>query len=232
MQDDTQWQIDAGTGELVAYPDPYKNQTAETAEEAQKIENEILIRVGVIETNYLKIGQLLAEFKERKLYLAAGDPDFRTWCNSPKLSRIGYRSAQRLIQIVDKALPLLEKHGAMDILPDLGMSTMADLLPILNDEDGEEKFVEAAYQVRDMTNADAKEAIKEIRGVAKPLDHEMPTVFKAKVRAGEDYMFVRIYATNGPDFYEVTQGKPLMIRKRDWPRWEDRFGRFLEHEDG
>jgi hypothetical protein len=124
---------------------------------------------------------------------------------------------------------VLEKHDAMELVPALGMSTMADLLPILNDEDGEEKFVEAAYQVKDLTNKDAKSAIKALRkGEEEPLETEKATIFRAKVRRGEEFHRVEITADNGIDYYKVGV---LSIKRRDWSRWEARFGAFVEIVD-
>lgn len=223
-----QYMID-GSGELIRYSDPYAAVSEDMVTRFQEVEAEILQRVGLIEANYLHLGRLLSEVKEKKLYLASSLPTFHAWCESPNLSRIGYRSAQRLIQIVNEALPVLEKHDAMDLVPALGMSTMADLLPILNDENGEEKFIEAANEVKDMTNRDAKIAIKALRsGEEEPLERDKPTVFKAKVKLGEEFHRVEVYADSGIDYYKVGT---LMIKRRDWSRWEARFGAFVQIED-
>ena len=220
-------QIDSD-GELRSYPDPYKNVTEESLQKADELEGILLDRVSKIEVHYLEIGKVLAQFKDEKLYLAKNFPTFAAWCDSPYLSRIGYRSAQRLIQIVNEALPLLERNNAIDVVASIGVGTMGDLLPILRDEDGEQKFVEAAYAVKDLTNRDAKDRIKELRGIDVPLEKETPTVFKAKITRGQTYNKLRVFASNGPDYYECGI---LNVKLRDYPRFEARFGRFIEVED-
>lgn len=222
-----QYQIDSD-GSMVAYNNPYDDITVEQVNQAQQIEEEILQKVGLIETSYIQIGALLAKFKEEKLYLAANFASFQLWCESPNLSRIGYRSAMRLIQIVNEALPILAKHDATNLVAELGMSTMADLLPVLNDDNGEEKFIEAANAVVGLTNKDAKQEIKAIRGIEKPIDAEMPLVFRAKVQRGDTFHRVEVRADWGAGEYKAGV---LSIRKDHWARWEERFGRFITYEE-
>jgi len=212
-------------GELVAYSDTYGDVTDDQVAYADKVQTMIIDRANQIKTNYLVIGTLLNKFKEDQLYLAKGFPSFQAWCNGPDVPDMSYRTAQRLIQIVTEALPIFEKHDATPLAQEIGIATMADLLPILSDANGEEKFIEAAYKVKDLTNRDAKEEIKSIRGIGSFHDDAMPTVFSARMQRGESFHTVKIIANDGVDYYDVGT---LKIRPKDWPRWSERFGRFLE----
>ena len=222
---DTSYQMEGG--ELVAYDDPFKNITPQMARVAEAIEQDILMCASQISANFLEMGRLLSGFEEEKLYRALGYESFKLWANSPNLHGIGYRTARNLIRIYREALPLLVKHGKADLIPFLPTSKMQALLPILADENAEDKFIEAAYQIHDKTMADSYEIIKEIRG--KQDDGMLPTVFSARVIRGESYHKVKITALTGDDIYDCGV---LTIKPRDFPRFEERFGRFLEIVSG
>jgi hypothetical protein len=220
-----QYSIIGSGGELETYVDPYANVTEERIAEAEKLEAEILNHSAQIDLHYLQVGKLLCEFKEKHLYKERGYDSFRAWANSSDLKNIGYRSAHNLMRIVNEALPILAKRQAMEVLP--SVSTMVNLLPILSDENAEDKFIEAVYEVKDLTVNDAKERIRDIRGMGRTIDDERPAIFKAQVTRGDDFHSVRIYCSTGADYYEVGV---LNIKTRDWPRWAERFSEhFIEY---
>jgi hypothetical protein len=212
-------------GELVAYDDHFKDITPEDAAFAEERELTILKQAGHISRSFLMIAQLLSEFEEKKLYKARGYETFKLWANSPNLHGIGYRTARNLIRIYREAVPIFARHDKMDLLPLIQTSKMQALLPILGDEDAEDKFIEAAYQIKDKTIKDSYAIIDEIRGKKNKYDESMPTVFSAQVQYGESYHKVRITAIGEDDIYDCGT---LNIKARDWHRWEERFGRFVE----
>jgi len=220
---DTQWVMEGG--ELVAYADPFKNVTEGDVDAAEQLEQFILAQAGAISKGYLMIGRALSEFKSKKCYLARGFDSFQAWADSPNLMGIGYRTAQDLIRIYEDVLPILAEHDAMDVLPFVQSSKMRAILPMLGDEDAEEKIIDAVYKIKDLTTKDAFAVINEIRGKNDPFDDKMPTVFTAKVMYGESFHKVIITASNNDDVYTVGT---IHIKPRDWPRWEDRFGRFIQ----
>lgn len=216
-------------GTVQQYPDMYGDVTTDLAAHADRVQQIIIDRTQQIKSNYLVIGTLLNKFKEEELYLAKGFSTFKAWCDSPELTDMTYRTAVRLVQIVTEALPLFEKHDSMALAQTIGISKMADLLPILNDADGEAKFIEAAYKVQDLTSRDAKEEIKNIRGISSSsIDTIMPTVFTARVQRGENTHRLRVTANDGVDFFDMGT---LTVRTKDFARWEERFGRFLQYEN-
>lgn len=223
---DVSWQID-GSGELVAYDDHFKDVTEEDVQRAELLEKDILRIAGTISTNYLSIARDLSEFKEKKYYRARGFESFRAWADSPNLKGIGYRTAHDLIRIYEHVLPILARNDAMETLPMIQSGKMRALLPILGDEGAEEKIIEAAYAIQDLTTKDSYAAIHEIRDKKDPFDDVMPTVFKARVRYGETFHKVTITAIDNEDIYDCGV---LSIKTKDWKRWESRFGRFIEVE--
>lgn len=218
---------DPGTGELMRYPDTFGNVSQEDVERAQILEQAILDQANQVEMSYLLMARDLSEFKRDRLYLARGFDSFENWANSPDLKKISYRSAQRLVQIADEAIPLLEKFGLMDFLPPV--ATMGDLLPLLGDNDGEAKFAEAVKAVEGMSNRDAKRYIKELRGIAPGGNGGQPT-FTAKVRRGDSYNTVKVFcADEGGDYYETGT---LMVKPKDWAQFEKMFNaRFITYVD-
>lgn len=181
--------IIGSSGELETYRDPYGVVSQEDVQAAMELEQKIINERNAIDVGYLRIALDLAQFSERKLYLARGYPTFRAWADSPEV-KIGARLAHDLLRIVNEAIPILEKYDAMEALPPI--SNMRDLLPILADNDAEEKFIEAAYTVKDLTNREAKDAIRQIRGIQREYDEKTPAIFQAKVRRGESYHQVTI----------------------------------------
>lgn len=223
---DTQWVID-GSGELIPYADEFKNVTQEDAEAAELLEAEILMTAGQISVGYLQLAKRLYDFAEKKYYLARNFSSFREWANSPNLKGIGYRTARDLVRIYTEVIPILAKHDAMEVLPLIQSSKMRALLPILADENAEDKIIEAAYRIKDLTTEDSYAAIKEIRGIHDEFGEEMPVIFKAKVLRGESFHKVIVTAIDNDDNYQVGM---LTVKPKHWTRFEARFGRFFEIE--
>ena len=213
-----QYSVIGSDGELETYRDPYGDVSQQDVADAQALEEKIISQRKAIDVGYLTIALDLATFQERKLYLARGYPTFRAWADSPELG-VGARLAHDLIRIVNEAIPILERHDALDALPPI--SNMRDLLPILADANAEEKFVEAAYQVKDLTNREAKDAVRQIRGIERPYDEKQPAIFKAIVVRGESFNAITITCGDGSDYYKVGT---LFIKPEHWPRWASRFG--------
>ncbi len=222
-----QYQI-GGDGAVERYHDPYGLVTEDQVKRAHELETEILQQINQVEVSYLRIAKSLSTFKREKLYLARNFTSFQQWADSEELSKLSYRSAQRLVQIADDALPLLVKHDLMEMLP--SVSALGDLLPLLNDDDGETKFVQAIKDIQGLTNKDIKALVKERRGLADPLDKEQPAIFSAQVERGTEYHRVQIFCSDGVDYYKVTP-QPLMVKPKHFARFEERFGRFLQMKD-
>jgi hypothetical protein len=108
------------------------------------------------------------------------------------------------------------------------VSKMRELLPLLGDEGGEQKFLKAIQEINDLTVKDAKSHIADLRGISKNFDEAGPAIFKARVRYGELYNRVDVVCQDGVDYYAVGA---LTIKKHHWARWEERFGGFVEVVD-
>lgn len=221
-----QWQIDQGTGELVRYDNTYDFVKDGDVKRADEVAEQIIEHSRTIELHYLKLAQALSTFNQERLYLAKGFPSFRTWAESNEISGLSYRTAHNLLRIADEALPILQKNDAMEMLP--SVSTMYDLLPILSDDNAEEKFIEAVERVQGLTNRDAKAEIREIRGIDSGSIEKMPTVFSAKVTRGDTYHRLKIYCSDGEEYYDCTPSGPVVIKPEHFARFEERFGRFIE----
>jgi hypothetical protein len=115
----------------------------------------------------------------------------------------------------------------MDLVPMLQTSKMQALLPILADDNAEEKIIEAAYLIKDLPLKQAHEVIDELRGLDP--DRPLPTVFSARVMRGDSYHKIKITALAGDDIYDCGT---IAVKPRDFGVWEKRFGRFLEFVEG
>lgn len=217
-------------GSVERYPDPYKNITKAQIRRAAELEQQILAQTSYLQVSYLRLARALAEFKEEKLYLARGYPTFRAWAESPDLQGLTYRTAHNLVRIANEVIPLLERNNLVDKLPPV--SVMYSMLPILSDENAEEKFIEATYQVQGLTHRDAEDRIKEVRGIARPYDEERPALFTARVETeyNNRWNYVHIWCNKGNDGYSVTGQTPLMVKKEDWPRLEQIFRNYITIE--
>jgi hypothetical protein len=128
------------------------------------------------------------------------------------------------MRIVKDLIPVL---GDRDIT--LPVSTMKEMLPLLADGRTTEEIQEVYDELQGLTTRDAKDRIRELRGIERP---DQPTTFRARVQRGEAYHRVRItrYGEDG-DIYELTERSPLLIKPKDFARFTDRFGNFLEFVD-
>lgn len=215
-----------GTGEMMRYEDLYASVTPEMVARAEEVEREILHQHANIQKGYMTLAGQLSAFKRERLYLARSFPTFESWANSDDLKGLGSRTAYNLVRIADEFLPILDKHDAWDKLP--GISTMYDMLPMLNDENAEEKILQALDAVQGLPTRGAKDAIKEIRGIAAGPDEEQPAIFKAKFEDVGDYIRVHVWCSTNNDYYQVSERGPLMVKKRDWPRMQTMFRGFVE----
>lgn len=213
-----QWIKDPGTGEIQRYADTFSAVTDKDVARAEEVEGQIIDHTKSIEIHYLKLARALSTFNAEKLYLAKGYPTFRAWADSADIPGLSYRTAHNLIRIADEALPILEKHDAMNLLPPV--STMYDLLPILSDENAEEKFIEAAERVQGLTTRDAKQEIRAVRGIEEPYDQVKSSILKARVWRGEDKHRIELWIAAGDRYY---QAGTVHIDKRDWPEVESVF---------
>lgn len=208
-------------GSLEKYNDAFKSVTKEMRERAEELETQIVDYANQAEVAYLRIARALSEFKRDKLYLARGYESFRAWANSAEMKSVGsYRSAARLVQIADEALPILQKYNAMDALPPV--ATMGDLLPILNDEDGEKKFVEAVYAVSGLTNSDAKLRIKELRGLIGDHNEVLRPLFRLQLTRGTTWHHGVLSCSDGIDHYVVSSD--FSIKAEHWAQFESMIG--------
>lgn len=214
-------QID-GSGELLRYPDVYKNVTQEDVKDANAIEQNIRNLKQAVERGYLAIAYQLDEFERRHLYLARGYDSFRAWANSPEID-IGYRLAHDMLRIVREAAPVLGD----EVLDDYGISKARALLPLLSDQNGEEKLQKAFDATAQLTVKDTHQYVKEVRGIAKPIEEDEPAIFAATVQRGESYHKVTIRRTGSNPYPCGT----ISIAVEDWPRWEERFGGFVSIKD-
>jgi hypothetical protein len=208
-------------GALETYQDLYQ-PTQQEIEDAETLEKYILEQYQNVETSFLKLGGALIQFEERKLYLAKGMPTFQSWLQSPMF---GFTPAHglRLMRIVRDLLPLLADKETL-----LPLSTLTAMLPMLNDGSTPEQISEVYDACEGLTVADAKKVISQARGLE---DHDPPTVFSATIENKNGFVIVDVtcYTEEG-DIYKVTQ-TPMKIKERDWPRFEQRFGAFLQIKD-
>lgn len=206
-------------GTVEQYDDPFASVTEEQVEEATKLQNQILDYERGATLNYLKMARDLMTFKNNKLYLAKGYENFQTWAESPELASVGWRTAYNLVVIAEKVLPLLQAKNLLDEVPNI--SHLYSLLPTLNDENGEEKFIEAMRAIKGKSSRDASLIIREIRGIPDKVGERKPTLFRAKARRQGEYYIVTVTADDRVDFYTCGE---LGIKQKDWARFEKQFG--------
>lgn len=225
--------VERGTGEVQTYENLYAAVTPEMVERAETLERQILHTNANIQVKYFELGKMLVEFKNEKLYLARGLPTFKDWADSDDLKGLGSRTAYNLVRIAEDLLPILDKHGFFaedSTTPIPGISTLYDMLPILNDEDAEDKIVRAVKDVQGLPTRGAKDAIKEIRGI-KTEPEEQPALFKCVYQPIGDHIRFDMWCSTGDDFYQVNERGPLMVRKADWPRLEQMFRGYVEAKE-
>jgi hypothetical protein len=207
-------------GSLVRYEDPYV-VTEEQFIEAVALEEQIIAVRGDIDKHFLVLGRLLDTFDKRSGFLARGYPTFKAWVQSPEID-LSYRTAHDLLRIVREVLPLL---GPREAIP--SVSKLRELLPLLADDDGQQKFLETFDSTQQATVRDTREAVREARGQSS-VAAAFPAIFKAEVTRGDVYHRVRITCLTGVDQYRVGD---LLIKPEHWSRWEGRFGEFVEFTD-
>lgn len=212
------------SGEMESYPNPYAN-AANNAEAAQRLEEYMIEVEKTLDQNFLKLGAALAFFEDNEYYLARGCPSMHVWLNGTEL-HVSYKLANDLMRVVRNLVPLLT-DGNED-LPNLSVSSMRELLPLLADNISAEDMKNVAGEIEGMTVRDARRHVRELRGIEEP---EQPTIFRARVETGEEYHRVWITRTGEDgDIYSVNN-QPLTIKPKDWARWQDRFGVFISYAE-
>lgn len=209
---------------MMVYADTYRDLTPSDHERAKDAERVILEDFSEIQIKFLQLGEKLSRFKKDKMYLALGFATFELWAESPQL-KIGRTTARNLVRIYEEALPILADHDAMHLLPPY--TTLADMLPILHDADGEQKFIDAAYVVQGLSTRDAKEAIKEVRGIAPSPRDPQPAMFKLRYRIVDDMVLAEVWCSVNTEYYQCTT-QPLRIKLRDWPRYQALYKGYVE----
>lgn len=208
-------------GSLEHYPQIYKTDD-ESVETADLLEQYIIEQQETIKYSFLKIGAALIKIEDEQLYLAKGVPSFAAYLKGPQFE-FSYEHGTRMMRIVRDLVPILGDEG----LPPI--STLKELLPLVAEGKQPEEIKALAEEVSDMTTQDAKQHIRESRGIERA---EMPTLFRARVQRGEVFHRVRVDRTGEDgDMYELTDEGPLKIKPKDWARWADRFGEgFIQYE--
>lgn len=219
-------------GSLEVYSDPFKNITPADAQVAEQAQLAIIGTKQDIERNFLKLAYLLDIFEANKLYKGCGFEDMRSWAQSPQIE-LGWRVVQDLLRVRREMVPILtdqvgSEEQAQEVLVAAGVSKARAVLPLLRDEDGEEKVIDLVERAPQLTWNDVRTEVKRLRGIEQPLDHRFPAVFKAKVKQGEEYSRVEVSVTDGGT---TDRCGVLTIRNRYMPRFEDRFGQFIEFEN-
>jgi len=223
----TSWQID-GTGELIAYDDPFKNVTNDLAEVAQKAEDEIRQTKDTIEVEFLRLSYMLDEFDRQGLYLARGYETMKAWAESPEIE-LSWRVTQDLIRIGREVLPLLkESYGDPDrahrAIVEAGVSKVRAALPLLRDGDKNEDFIEIIEAAPSLPWNDVRNEVKERRGMARALDETFPVLFRAEIKLYDEHANIRVFAIDGTT---TDQLGTLRIRREWLPRFEERFGSLI-----
>ncbi len=208
-----------GDGTVEQYDDRYAEVTEEMVKKAEELEAQILDNGRRVTGSYLRMARDLSDFKREKLYLARGYDSFKDWADSPEISSVGWRTAYNLVRIADEVIPMLERNNLLDETPSI--SNLYDLLPILNDDDGEAKFIAAMRAIKGLSNRDAKRAIKEVRGITANVGDRTATMFRCKVKRGTEFHTVRITANDNVDHYECGV---VRIKLKDWSRWASLYG--------
>jgi hypothetical protein len=180
--------------------------------------------------NFFRLAELLDTFEKSKGYLGCGFSSFKLWLSSEEVD-ISYRVAMDLLRIRRELVPALEASGvdAQAALMEVGVSKARAALPLLNEEGGEEQAVELLTdQAPFLTWSDTRQAVRELQGKATPIDQPSPAIFKANVKRQGDSYRVEIYGSDGVAYERLGV---LQINARWWPRWNERFGKFVQMEE-
>lgn len=232
------WQRDPGTGELIAYDDPFKAITSTEAETAAQAEAEIVAIKVEIEANFLRLAYLLDQFDQQKLYLGRGYETMKAWAESPEIE-LSWRVVQDLLRIVREAVPVLSAiyavsagdgaataHANRSILR-AGISKTRAALPLLNDDSKRTDFIEVIELAPEMPWNDVRKEVKERRGLLNPLGTPEAVRFYAHVTLSATSAKVQLSASDGTTI--ETLGT-LYLRRSWLAPFEDRFGTFISFD--
>jgi hypothetical protein len=222
-----QWIVDQGSGELIAYPNPYGDITQDEAQAAEVAEQAIIETKRGIELNFLKLSNMLHYFDEQEYYKGRGYPTLRAWAMSPEIE-LGWRVVQDLLRIRREVLPLLSDEyvdDAVALMLNAGVSKVRAILPLVRDEEHRDVIPELIVDAASMPLRDVQAEVKRLQGQEDPIDKRYPAVFKARVKQGEAYTTVDVSVMDG---VTVEPCGKLSMRNRYWPRFEQRFGDFID----
>lgn len=222
-------------GGLQTYFDPYANVTTDDVALAEKAEQIILDEKWSIECSYAKLAFLLDKFDQERLYLARSCATMKEWCAGEQID-ISWRLAQDLIRIQREVIPILETElgpeHAVTAVGKVGVSKVRAMLPLLRDDDGEQKVVDLVDRLLDPAqpklNWDGVRAeVKQLRGQEEPIDKKYAAVFKIFVRKSESHSRIRLVAMDG---VRIEQLATFMLPNEWLARFEYLFGEFVEQE--
>jgi hypothetical protein len=218
MSNKDTYSILGSSGSIETYQDAF-SVSAEDQEASASLEEYIIGEKQAVETSFLKLGAALALFESNKHYRGRGFESMKAWLGSPEIS-ISYRLAHDLIRVSSELVPKLGDIGNTSI------STLREMLPMLSDGTSDEELLEAFGEVQGMTTKDAKQTIREKRGIEQETDY---TTFKAQVQRGNPYHRVTVTCFGeGEDTYTVTSS-PMQIKAEHFAKWQKFFGKAVEY---
>jgi hypothetical protein len=106
-----------------------------------------------------------------------------------------------------------------------GVSKVRAILPLVRDEEHQDVIPELLEEAASMPLRDVQAEVKRLQGKEDPIDKRYPAVFKARVRQGEEFTTIDVSVMDG---VSVEPCGKLQVRNRYWPRFEQRFGDFID----
>lgn len=227
-----QYSLIGSSGEMETYPDPYADESPETAQAAEVMEQAILAERNKAESSFLKMAFLLDEFDSKQLYLSRSFDSMKTWTEDPSIE-ISWRLALDLMRIPRQVVPALEENGytfeqAIALLSEAKVSKIRAAMPLLA-EGFESDFVALVEEAPNLT---LKDVNREVRAIRKgdESDDDRPALFKAFVRRGDTHTMFKVITIKG-DLRE--EAGTLRVHNDDAPRMAMLFGdRHVEYVDG
>lgn len=215
-------QINPGSGELEVYPDATAGITTTIADEAAEAEAFIIASIHATEVVYLKLGELMKDFRDRELYRARGYSTFRQWADSADMNRLNYQTANNLIRIVEGLKPIFER-GDLNI-EDYPMSTLRAMLPLVGDF-SDDDILQVARDAHGLTVKDTNALVKTKRGIKL---YPEDVIFKAftTIKPDSDWIDAEIVCIRSDGaIYKVGRQS---IMKCDYEAFKKFYGRHLE----
>jgi hypothetical protein len=218
------YSIIGGDGSLETYNDPFANVTKEDAEQAEVVEGKIIQAKAVIELGFFALAEMITEFDTKKFYKARGFERFKDWVESPEIE-ISFRVAQDLMRIQREVVPMLAQHSneanIQELITQAGVSKVRALLPLLADPATHDDFKELIIDAPDVTWRDLRNEVKKRRGVESNIADAQLVMFLSEIKLEQgDFYTVQVSGTDGNNIDILGT---LKIRKKWWPRWENRI---------